>query len=317
MDTRLLIFASNVATILDRNPFQFQSKGILSFWQRHPSYPAAEARYQDKQKTEIATKVEKVIKEVEKVKSIIQDGLTQLPQETVKESSGVLTIEDLIRKPKIDENVLGDLDLGKIIISKPVLDEKTGSVVVEETNPIPHEFLESFLQEINSHFNKTLGSFRESKVQEEFLITPGNDKFYKRYFDDVWGLGGRIDGWDKDGNIIEIKNRRKEIHYYPPDYDLIQLATYLWVMEKDLGYLYEQLMTTGETKITPVALYPKRPLPDNTLVLDEIWDACLKELVELAPRLQKFVTDIDKQDRFLSLVKEAKFSEATDFFLST
>lgn len=277
---RILIFVSNIATILGRMlPFKRQSEGVLAWWERHPTYKEAELRYKSRTaKTAeeiIIAQAEVEIQHVrEKVDKIIESRI-----EILKDSHHSEGIKEL------------DSEVEILLQCVP----KEVATIVEKS--------------IKSHVTMELGKLRESVVQVEIKSKDGNKEFFKRYFDENWGFGGKIDGFDEEGNIDEIKNRRYKIKDMPPEYDLIQTGGYLWTLKKEVARLTEQLITTGETKRTFITLHSEKDIP-GAIVIDELWDNCMKEMTLLVPRLQQFLIDPVKQDAFLLLMKEGKVKEA-------
>lgn len=46
-------------------------------------------------------------------------------------------------------------------------------------------------------------------------------------------VGGKVDGIDKDGNIVETKNRRYKLFDSIPIYEKVQMETYMWLTNKN------------------------------------------------------------------------------------
>ena len=50
-------------------------------------------------------------------------------------------------------------------------------------------------------------------------------------------VGGRIDGLNKRGRVVEVKNRMKRFFNPLPKYDIAQLQTYLQILDCQEGEL--------------------------------------------------------------------------------
>lgn len=155
----------------------------------------------------------------------------------------------------------------------------------------------------------TYGNARESHVFKYIRDAMGIDcvedpTFYKIQAGTIrnehgvfpWYIGGKIDGISSDRKLlIEIKNRVNRLFKKPPSYEVVQIQTYLHLLEIDEGVLVECIRTNVENGTT------RQEVHAMTLKRDRRkWDE------EIFPKLEGFVDfvvhlihDRALQDKFL------------------
>ena len=111
------------------------------------------------------------------------------------------------------------------------------------------------IEALESKITKDRGTQLESKAVEDFGTAKGfkierpvaPELFYREMeYDEVkWLVCGKVDAEIED-SVIEVKNRKN--HFMCPEYDYIQLQTYLFICKKSKGILVERLR--GENKET-------------------------------------------------------------------
>lgn len=125
------------------------------------------------------------------------------------------------------------------------------------------------------------------------LVSDNNTHFYQKLLGTkpfTWGVCGRIDGF-RDGELIEIKNRKSHIYNPLPQYDVIQLQCYMQILDLTKATLIQSLATENNTYQTHETVV----LRDNTY-----WnDFLLPELTIVAHAMSKFINDTLLQDKFL------------------
>ena len=125
------------------------------------------------------------------------------------------------------------------------------------------------------------------------LVSDNNTHFYQKLLGTkpfTWGVCGRIDGF-RDGELIEIKNRKSHIYNPLPQYDIIQLQCYMQLLDVPQATLIQSLATENNTYQT-----------HETVVLrdDAYWNNFLRpELTLVAYAMSKFLNDTLLQDKFL------------------
>jgi hypothetical protein len=122
------------------------------------------------------------------------------------------------------------------------------------------------------------------KLQEQGLkVTKPNYQFSKKFgFKHCHNIFGKVDGiiLDESGlhvqSVVEIKNRKS--NFFRPEYDIDQLAVYMFLTGAQEGILVEQL--NGEIRKT---FYSRETMLERWL--DIIY--CLKNAISLARKIQK------------------------------
>lgn len=109
------------------------------------------------------------------------------------------------------------------------------------------DIIKSIESKINCKFGSTQENTAINQYQNKYntLITNKNNKFYKKKIQSIDSysiyVGGYVDGIKDDGTIIEVKNRMRKFFDPLPMYDIIQLQTYLFILNSSNGELVEQL----------------------------------------------------------------------------
>ena len=88
-----------------------------------------------------------------------------------------------------------------------------------------------------------------------------------------WGVGGRVDGVDDQGRVVEIKNRTRRFFPTIPEYEMVQVQTYMALLNKDETVFVQQL--NGQQRSTVI---------QRDVVM---WS------VEIVPALYKFMNVLD------------------------
>lgn len=129
--------------------------------------------------------------------------------------------------------------------------------------------------------------------------------FYRQRVADVDGVelwvGGKIDAITADGIVIEIKNRIRRLFYKIPFYEIVQLQTYLQLLEASRGALVECLLTQHDNAMNVVPIRRDRQLWTETIVPK------MKAFVKVYSAL---MTSTSFQDEFLTSPKKAQLVQA-------
>lgn len=101
-----------------------------------------------------------------------------------------------------------------------------------------------------------------------------------------WGICGRIDGF-RDGQLIEIKNRKSHIYNPLPIYDVIQVQCYLQILGIDQATLIQSLSHgdgTFQTEETVIVrdddLWQEHILPGLQIMIAILDDFCRDKLLQ-------------------------------------
>jgi hypothetical protein len=109
------------------------------------------------------------------------------------------------------------------------------------------------------------------KVRETLGINARlDDTFYRVQIGDVDGtqlwVGGKIDAITDDRLVIEIKNRIRRLFYKVPFYEIVQLQSYLFLLDVPRGAIVECLTTLNDSQINIVPVRRDRELWDEMVV---------------------------------------------------
>ena len=132
-------------------------------------------------------------------------------------------------------------------------EEKTVESVVKEICAKARIEKTEVVEAVESKITKDRGTQLEGKAVQDFGKTKGIDierpiapELYHRdmeYNGVQWSVCGKVDAETED-SVIEVKNRKSR--FMCPEYDYIQLQTYLFIRNKSKGVLLERLK--GENK---------------------------------------------------------------------
>lgn len=141
-----------------------------------------------------------------------------------------------------------------------------------------------------------------TKIRETLGINAKtDDTFYKMHVADVDGVslwvGGKIDAITEDRSlVIEIKNRIRRLFYKVPFYEIIQLQTYLQLLDVSRGAVVECLTVPGDSLINVVPVRRDKDLWNDVIIPK--MKAFVRVFLEL-------LTDHAFQDAFLLSTKKA------------
>ena len=120
------------------------------------------------------------------------------------------------------------------------------------------------------------------------VITDNNDQFYKICLGEhpiKWGIGGKIDGF-RDGVLVEIKNRKSKLYIPLPIYDIVQVQSYMQILNVQNAILIQCLITqygTHELKETNLKrddlFWNKEVLPELILFIEALYEFSKDTLV--------------------------------------
>lgn len=172
---------------------------------------------------------------------------------------------------------------------------------IKQLPNVKEEVKDSLITHFKSELQTDYGKRSEDKaikhyeVKEKEVVRDNNDKFYKLTLgtldDDTKVLvGGRIDGLNNKGRVVEVKNRMKRFFNPLPKYDVAQLQTYLQILDCPEGELIEHLRK-------------KKDLETHTTIVkkdEEFWNSKLKpSLLDFASALKIFMKDTELQKKFI------------------
>lgn len=203
---RVLFFASQVAAVTGRHPYQKQHAAFEAVWRRfHP------------------TSLQKALDRAGRLsdEELLQRELASAPPEVASVLRGLESKPD--REP---ERIKADL--------AALADPRQCSPMLQE-----HAQKVAFGGYGTSREGRALDLLTE---RHGVQTSPLGGMFYSAHPDGGWMVGGRVDAMAEDGGVVEVKCRMTAIRPgSPPGYDLIQLQTYLHIHARAHGYLFEVL----------------------------------------------------------------------------
>jgi len=140
-------------------------------------------------------------------------------------------------------------------------------------------------------------SLNRTEIETKKKIGQRNDKFYKMKFpllkidifdededngeltekspDEFFMIGGRIDGVNEDGILVEIKNRQNRIFSFIPSYEKVQIHVYMKLLNFKTAHLVQKItiQNKNESKTNVIEFDEK--------YWDDIEDACRKFVAKL------------------------------------
>ena len=110
---------------------------------------------------------------------------------------------------------------------------------------------EEIVDHVVGTMQKEYGTRLESRAIAHYekeaatVVKDSNNRFWRRKLGSIGdievSLGGRIDGKNDEGRVIEVKNRLKRFMRPLPKYDVCQLQAYLFILDAREGELVEHL----------------------------------------------------------------------------
>ncbi|KAL9981113.1 hypothetical protein ACROYT_G009776 [Oculina patagonica] len=259
---KLVIFASELASAVGRHRYQSKEETFQRVWLRtHPqSFCFAHALQFKNEIRSMLTKSEELT--------------IQFP--SLKEEADIVDFAAVLKKVICDNSlrkvywrILNFLKVElfknnkeeQVLVSAKVVEQvaaKVKTLCQNEEKPVETVVKElcdkagiekkEVVKAVESKITKDRGTQLEGKAVQDFgkakgieierPITP--ELFYKdmEYNGVKWRVCGKVDAETED-SVIEVKNRRNR--FMCPEYDYIQLQTYLFIRNKSKGVLLERL----------------------------------------------------------------------------
>lgn len=264
--TSVILYASQIAACIGCNRHKKPAEAMESMWERMDPESYRDALRRTGCTTE-ADRVQHMLESNEFIKNVIDQSTLACTHS-----------QDVAIKYDAASRAISNMDL-------PVDDKKMIDSTVKR----------------NLYTNYGTASEHHAliKVREMLSINAKtDDTFYKTHVADVNGIalwvGGKIDAITEDRSlVIEIKNRIRRLFYKVPFYEIIQLQTYLHLLDVSRGAVVECLTTPGDSLINIVPVRRDKSLWNDMIV----------------PKMKAF-TDV-----FVDLVTNTAFQDA--FLLSS
>ena len=218
----ICLYASNLATIIGLNKYGNIQEIIIDLWQKN---------YNED--------YEIFIKKVDELYNVkIEEKKSD--QDMIKEFSKKANIDvTKVLADCMNTNNVSNMQSIRNQIEKKIKSSNLSS----ETKT---EFKDTLTKLTNTNF----GTVNENSVLNLYCnkynkVATKTDKFIRKklFADDIhtWYIGGKVDGITEDKILIEIKNRMYKLFYKVRDYEMIQIQTYLKLLNLNKAHLIECL----------------------------------------------------------------------------
>ena len=281
---KIHLSASELASFIGLNPYQHPKNIMVKMWKKY---------YPSQYYTQIHN-LDRVGKEYE-------------PCERPNETLNRLTQKHKIPIP---------IELKKCFESKNAqqLQKNQKELIcrITETD-IPKKEKDKLKEALTSLTNTKYGTHQENKSMLYYtkkynkLIKTGEHYHKKKLFqykNQQWYIGGKIDGITEDNVLLEFKNRVRCLFNRIRDYELVQIQTYLHILELESAELVEVLDYKKNNKETNKTSINKNneEMEMNVLPLNRdpiYWQQQIQKKLEPAIKFFYHLTDSEKLQQAL------------------
>ena len=277
MNRNITICATDLTVITGHNPYKDLDEIRLKFWKRY---------FRD---------------DYERVVNKLKNANVEMK----REESDFDTIKRLAKENNLNinfSNCLKSDNVSELQKVKSQVMEKVGKTMNKEKKK---EFEKSF----NSFTNTNFGIKYENKAGDLYEKKTGckiikTNKYHKlelfiipneMRMNDIWSIGGKIDGiLLPENKIIEIKNRVNNLFYKLRNYEKVQCYVYMFLLESFETDLIEVLKKPGDNSMNII----------NIKFDDKFWEK------EIMYNLEVFINDfydfLENDKRKISLLKNSE-----------
>jgi hypothetical protein len=209
----LLLNISEIAIITGDNPYKTKRDYLLDFWKKNAN--------DDYIKYQQLTKYTKI------------------------------TDDDIIKKISLNNKIDLSLELKKCNKTNNISDLDTmKNEIFKKIENLNENEKDEITKSIKNVTNTKFGIRNENDVTKLYENITGNsiikdNKYHKKKLfemDDInVYIGGKIDGINENGSIIEVKNRVNKLFYELRSYEKVQIMCYLHLFNAKEGHLVEAL----------------------------------------------------------------------------
>ncbi|AGE56286.1 hypothetical protein PBCVNEJV1_405R [Paramecium bursaria Chlorella virus NE-JV-1] len=272
----LCVYASQTAACINENRYKKIADAVETFWNRADpvSYKKAMRRNNVLTNDEIIDKVEKShpkIATLLKVASKEEESSTDVAQKYAKLS------DELGRYA--DDNYMSE-DIAAVV------DDAIRKTAYTTYGNTTESDVFKYIRDV----------LHIDIVEDPSFYKDSNRSIHTKYGTFEYSIGGKIDGITRDRKVlVEIKNRVNRLFGKLPNYEMIQVQTYLHLLDMDKAFLVECLKTKDGNVIA-----------ENVNCITVNRDRSLFEM-EILPKIEGFVDfvinlihDEKLQDKFLT-----------------
>lgn len=283
MMTRLLFFASEVAAAAGLHRYVQPWEVLEKAWKRSVPFDHYYAI-----RSKVAENVNVPVECIGTREDTITHAVESTPEiknvlETVESQSQQVGAARALRK--LDEKV-------QTVVEQLTWPRPTGSIPAVPNNIVSLPPIDDIKHYITKTIQCNQGIRHEEQIVQEQNILENNNRFYKKWCNEDFGIGGRIDGF-RDGDLIEFKSRKYRFMKPLPLYDIIQCHCYMYMLGLDNCILIEKLR--DKTKETTVEfdqdLWEQRVLPG----LQSFYEKYIQFSESISLQLQYFGTNDPKE----------------------
>lgn len=321
MVSNIVLYASEVASICDLNPYRKAPEAFVNVWKRlnvDSNIETNDDRIANMiESIDISSKVDTLVAEATTAKNVceVQESVANIesiiPKSRNPKINTVLRlVEDISMSETLEDanamlQIIGNTlpELATIATKVDTIAEvnkiaKQIKAAIPATENISETDKQEMVKCIKSQINCAFGTKQEASAITQYetakkaTVGRKNDKFYKKQISDIDGysiyVGGKVDGIKEDGTVIEVKNRMRRFFDPLPEYDVAQLQTYLFILDSKKGELVEQLKGSPPT------------LKTTELAVDtNLWNTVLEpRIIKFCKALIKLLSDPELQKRF-------------------
>ena len=219
----MMLFANEIPVIAALNPYRSIEDVFRTVWERtEPSQVLKWATAPD-------MKLENIEKKEERAVRLIQEtnmgSLTKATVTAAEKAESITSIQQIA---------------------------STFRKEIKSNTSIPEDIKEEIVQHTISQVQTNYGTKKEAPAIQAYaketsqVVKERNAQFHQRSVGTIDGrkicIGGRIDA-STDDRVIEVKNRMKRFIDPLPRYDIAQLQTYLFILDRENGEVVEAMHT--------------------------------------------------------------------------
>lgn len=260
----LLLYASELAALIGKNPYKPQWEAFEQLWARFQ--PEQFATHQEGLNNYVAL-------QLENVQTAAVARASELQVETVQDvQAAEKQVIDEVVKAAVREADARVVQAAAALNSEQIVDQDALlALATAAGNQAAQQLLaeaQTFTQQAQVVATKaasavrcSYGTAKEEGSRKQLVKASGvavkhDNRFYSLrlgtmpYARVAWGIGGRLDGLDSQGRVVEIKNRTRRFFNVIPEYERVQVACYLKLTGAPKALVVQQF--NGDQRTTEI-----------------------------------------------------------------
>lgn len=274
----LLLFASEVAALIGKNPYRPQWQAFEQLWAR-----TQKEQFEEHAAGRVERQVEQVLEQVQAAvvaSQVHHGGGAALASTAGVQAAEKVSMEMVVERATVEAEarmvqaaaMLGVTALSNADVVAPANQAALVALATETHNQAATQLLteaaefvrqrDEVAAKVASAVRCAFGTAREEASRQQLVQEVGvpvehTNAFklvklgYLPYAKVAWGVGGRLDGLDADGRVVEIKNRTRRFFTTVPEYERVQVACYMKIMGAASAVVVQQF--NGEQRRTILA----------------------------------------------------------------